>query len=66
MARAVLIAQKTIEEQRKQLDEQKPKVLFADAVATSKRSILIGELAKILKQNGVKTVQYTKDAEAGV
>ena len=37
MARAVLIAQKTIEEQRKQLDEQKPKVLFADAVATSKR-----------------------------
>lgn len=46
MARAVLIAQKTIEEQRKQLDEQKPKVLFADAVATSKRSILIGELAK--------------------
>lgn len=57
MARAVLIAQKTIEEQRKQLDEQKPKVLFADAVATSKRSILIGELAKILKQNGVKTGQ---------
>ena len=32
-------------------------VLFADAVATSKRSILIGELAKILKQNGVKTGQ---------
>lgn len=57
MARAVLIAQKTIEEQRKQLDEQKPKVLFADAVATSKRSILIGELAKTLKQNGVKTSQ---------
>lgn len=57
MARAVLIARKTIEEQRKQLDEQKPKVLFADAVATSKRSILIGELAKILKQNGVKTSQ---------
>lgn len=57
MARAVLIAQKTIEEQRKQLDEQKPKVLFADAVATSKRSLLIGELAKILKQNGVKTGQ---------
>lgn len=57
MARAVLIARKTIEEQRKQLDEQKPKVLFADAVATSKRSILIGELAKILKQNGYDTGQ---------
>lgn len=31
----------------------KPKVLFADAVSTSHTSILIGELAKILKQNGV-------------
>ena len=57
MARAVLIARKTIEEQKQQLEAQKPKVLFADAVATSKRSILIGELAKILKQNGVKTGQ---------
>lgn len=36
-----------------QIEEDKPKVLFADAVATSKTSILIGELAKILKQNGV-------------
>ena len=33
--------------------EDKPKVLFADAVATAKTSILIGELAKLLKQNGV-------------
>ena len=57
MARAVLIAQRTIEDQKKQLEAQRPKVLFADAVATSKRSILIGELAKILKQNGVKTGQ---------
>lgn len=30
-----------------------PKVLFADAVATAKTSILVGELAKLLKQNGV-------------
>lgn len=37
----------------KQIEEQKPKVLFADAVSTSKSSILVGELAKILKQNGV-------------
>lgn len=57
MARAVLIAQKTIEDQRKQLAAQAPKVLFADAVATSKRSILIGEMAKILKQNGYDTGQ---------
>ena len=34
------------------IEEQKPKVLFADSVETSKTSILIGELAKILKQNG--------------
>ena len=34
-------------------DEMKPKAVFADAVATSRTSILIGDLAKILKQNGV-------------
>jgi len=37
--------------------EQKPKVIFADAVAASRSSILVGELAKILKQNGVDTGQ---------
>ncbi|RSX53973.1 antirepressor [Bifidobacterium goeldii] len=57
MARALLIAQKTLDQQKQQLEEQAPKVLFADAVATSKRSILIGELAKILKQNGYDTGQ---------
>lgn len=36
-----------------QLNELKPKVVFADAVATSHTSILVGELAKILKQNGI-------------
>ena len=41
-----------IEHQQKQIEEQKPKVLFADAVATSKTSILVGELAKLIKQNG--------------
>lgn len=35
------------------IEEDKPKVLFADAVATAKTSILVGELAKILKQNGM-------------
>lgn len=48
-------------EKRAKLEEEKkanaPKVLFADAVATSKTSILVGELAKILKQNGVDTGQ---------
>lgn len=40
-----------------QIQQQKPKVLFADAVSTSNTSILIGELAKLLKQNGVNTGQ---------
>lgn len=42
-----------IASQQAQLDAQAPKVLFADAVSTSKRCILVGELAKILRQNGV-------------
>lgn len=40
-----------------QIAEMKPKALFADAVSTSNTSILIGQLAKILKQNGVNTGQ---------
>lgn len=39
-------------EQKKVLEEQKPKVLFANSVETAKTSILVGELAKIIKQNG--------------
>lgn len=46
-----------LEHKERQLQEQKPKVLFADAVETSKTSILIGELAKILKQNGIEIGQ---------
>jgi anti-repressor protein len=44
--------QEQIEQQQKQLSLQAPKVLFADAVATSDRSVLVSELAKVLKQNG--------------
>jgi anti-repressor protein len=40
-----------------QIHMNKPKVIFADAVSASKTSILIGELAKILKQNGYHTGQ---------
>lgn len=40
-----------------QLKEQAPKVLFADAVSASSTSILIGELAKLIKQNGVEIGQ---------
>ncbi|MDU3406655.1 phage antirepressor KilAC domain-containing protein [Clostridium sp.] len=48
-------------EKRKLLEEEiktnAPKVIFADAVSTSHTSILVGELAKLLKQNGVDTGQ---------
>src|SRR5690606_15010770 len=44
--------QKRLEAEKK-IEQQKPKVLFADAVETSESSILIGELAKILRQNGI-------------
>lgn len=47
---------KRIEAEQKVI-EQKPKVLFANAVETSQSSILVGELAKILKQNGVEIGQ---------
>lgn len=40
-----------------ELEKQKPKVLFADSVETSKNSVLINELAKILKQNGYEIGQ---------
>ncbi|PDH70723.1 antirepressor [Bacillus licheniformis] len=43
----------TMKEQSKQIETMKPKALFADAVETSESSILVGELAKILQQNGV-------------
>lgn len=49
--------QQEVEEKDKQIEQMKPKELFADAVATSKTSILVGELAKLLKQNGYKTGQ---------
>lgn len=49
--------QELIEKQKKQLQYQEPRVRFAEAVETSSRSILIGELAKILKQNGIEIGQ---------
>lgn len=52
MAKALLIAQKTIENKDKQLEVQHSKVLFADSVQASKTSILVGDLAKIIRQNG--------------
>lgn len=67
MARALLVAQDTLRRreeriamlqqenatQQEKIEQDAPKVLFAEAVSTSKTSILIGELAKVIKQNGV-------------
>lgn len=59
MAKALLVAQKTIEANKEKInqlmsdnEQMKPKALFADAVANSDGTILIGELAKLIKQNG--------------
>ena len=59
MAKALLVAQKTIKANKEKINQlmsdnelMKPKALFADAVANSDGTILIGELAKLIKQNG--------------
>lgn len=64
MARALLVADskikerdKLIAEQARQIEAMRPAQVFAAAVTTSKQSCLIGELAKILKQNGCPTGQ---------
>lgn len=57
MKRALKMANNTINQLETQIENDKPKVLFADAVATTKTSILVGELAKIIKQNGVNIGQ---------
>lgn len=56
MARALQIADHKIHRLEAEAEVNRPKVLFADAVATAKTSILIGELAKLLKQNGIKNM----------
>lgn len=55
--RAMEIQQRKIEKLMTENSELKPKALFAEAVETSKSSVLVGELAKIIKQNGVNIGQ---------
>ena len=57
MARALRIADKRIKALEAKTEADRPKVLFADSVTASKTSILVGEMAKLLKQNGVHTGQ---------
>lgn len=60
LAKAVMIGQRTMEEQKRRIaaqeshiNELEPKARFADAVAASDGTCLVGELAKMLRQNGL-------------
>ena len=73
LERAVMVAQRKIKErdkeiayQREQIAEMQPKAVFADAVSSSSNSILIRDMAKLLKQNGVdigekRLFEYLRD-----
>ncbi|MFK8261418.1 phage antirepressor KilAC domain-containing protein [Leuconostoc mesenteroides] len=55
MALGLKASQLLLDQKDKIIAEMKPKALFADAVSASQTSILVGELAKLLKQNGIDT-----------
>lgn len=64
MAKAILVAQNTIEQKNQIIEQQKekikqdrPKAIFADAVSASETSILVGDLAKLICQNGYQIGQ---------
>lgn len=64
MAKAILVAQKKIkerdqiiEQQKAKIEQDRPKTIFADAVSASHTSILIGDLAKLICQNGYQIGQ---------
>lgn len=68
MAKALLVARnkiaerdKIIEQQKQRIEKDKPKTIFADAVSTSHTSILIGDLAKLICQNGVQIGRKRED-----
>lgn len=57
LARALKLADATLRERDSRIAELEPKALFADAVAASDGTCLVGELAKMLRQNGVEVGQ---------
>ena len=64
LAKALLVAQSKIAERdqiiaqkQERIEQMKPKALFADAVSASKHSILVGDLAKLICQNGYQIGQ---------
>lgn len=57
LSKALIMAQSKIEEKTREIERMRPKEIFADAVTASHNSILVGEMAKILRQNGVEIGQ---------
>ena len=57
LATALIAAHEELEEKDKQIETMRPKALFADAVSASSQSILVGEMAKLLSQNGIQMGQ---------
>lgn len=57
LATALIAAHDELEEKDKQIAELTPKGIFADAVSASGQSILVGEMAKLLSQNGIQMGQ---------
>jgi anti-repressor protein len=57
MAKVLIEAKSVLERQNKQIIEMKPKALFADTVAASDSSILVGQEAKLISQSGCKMGQ---------
>lgn len=53
LSRALLLVKNQLDDRNRQIEEMQPKVIFADAVETSSTSVLIGDFAKLLKQNGI-------------
>lgn len=61
MQRALSISKQRIEALQNENAAMKPKALFADAVTSSKSTVLIGDLAKMIKQNGVHHLQIVEN-----
>lgn len=57
MARALMLAKDTMDRQKREIAELRPKALYADAVTASDGTCLVGELAKMMRQNGVQVGQ---------
>lgn len=57
IAKALIVAQRQLDERNRRIEEMRPKEIFADAVSASHSSIIVGELAKLISQNGVSIGQ---------